>query len=399
MNNTQPLFSFHMYTEILFGKDAELEVGSLVKKYGGSKAMIVYGQGSVQKSGLLGRVCASLTKQGIPYAEWGGVKANPLRSFAQEGCDTAFRENVDFVLGIGGASAIDTAKAIALGLQNGGEFWSFYAGSRPLAMAPVGAVHTISAAGSETSGSTVLIDDMETGKKMGMMYPDVVRPVFAAMNPELTYTVPDGQKAAGASDIIAHTFDRYFVKDAACALSDEFAEGLMRTVVKYAPVALKNQTDYESHAELMLAGSFSHNDVTGLGGKSPSAGTHNLEANISGLYNTTHGAGLAVIMPAWLEEVARRGGEREVERAARFGRSVFGAADPDPKQAAIKGTECFRRWCGEIGLPQTFDDMGIHKEELGKMVEACRCGPDGVMRGYIDFDKADVKAFFEKLFK
>ena len=392
--------NFHLYTEIVFGKDTEHEVAKLVRKYGGTKVMVVTGSASAKKSGLLDTVISLLEQADIPVVEFSGVKANPQRSFAEKGYQLAVDEGVDFLLGVGGASAIDTAKAIALGLANEGGFWQFYSGeSVPKKMAPVGTIHTLAAAGSETSGSTVLVDDISGSfAKKGMMYPDVVRPVFAIMNPELTYSVNRYQTAAGASDILAHTFDRYF-NSVSCALSDEFSEGLMRTVIRYTKKALDVPNDYEARAELMLAGSFSHNGLTGLGGKSPSAGTHNLEANLSGNYDTVHGAGLALVMPPWLEEVLARGTDSQIDRVAHFAVNVFGVYPDysDAKSTALQGIHRFRGWLDSIGMPNTLNALGIGEEKLDEIVANCRCAPDGIMHGYIDFDKKQVKDFFSRL--
>ena len=229
-------FSFHMFTDILFGKDTQSQVAQMIKKHGGTKVMLVYGGGSVKKIGLYDTVTSKLNEAGIPFVELSGVQPNPRRSLAIKGLETAQKEGVDFLLAIGGGSAIDTAKAIALGLANGSDFWQFYRGAVPEKIAKVGTIHTIAAAGSETSGSTVILDDLDTGHKFGIMY-SVCRPVFAIMNPELTYSVGHYQTAVGTADIFAHTFDRYFMEPAS-HLCDEYCEGTLRTVVKYGPIAV-----------------------------------------------------------------------------------------------------------------------------------------------------------------
>ncbi|MDR1815655.1 MAG: iron-containing alcohol dehydrogenase, partial [Clostridiales Family XIII bacterium] len=318
-------FSFLMDTEIVFGRGAEAEAGRLVKKHGGSKALLVYGGGSVKRSGLLGRVVASLEGADVAFAELGGVHANPRRSFAEAGARRALDEGVDFVLAIGGGSAIDTAKAISLGAVPGadGTFWQYFRGAQPKRSLPVGAVPTIAAAGSETSRSAVIVDDIDSGDKVGLWY-DPYRPRFAILNPELTFTVPAAQTAAGSADIFAHVVMRYFTPWAG-ALSDRFGEATMRTVVEFARRVVETPDDYAARAELLLCASFAHNDLSFVGKPEFASGEHGLEQQLSGYYDFPHGAGLAVIMPAMLAYFLRHGSEEQAARVARFGREVFGA--------------------------------------------------------------------------
>ncbi|MDR1130909.1 MAG: iron-containing alcohol dehydrogenase [Oscillospiraceae bacterium] len=391
-------FSFHMYTEILFGRNTETEVARLIRKYGGTKVMLVYGGGSIKKIGLYDTVAAALSGGGIPFVELGGVQPNPRRSLVEKGLKTAQAEGVDFLLGVGGGSAIDTAKAIALGLANDGNYWQFYSGTKAEKMAPVGTIHTIAAAGSETSGSSVLLNDIGDRHKRGFTYV-ACRPVFAIMNPALTCSVSRYQTGAGSADIFAHTVSRYFTASSS-RLGDEYCEGTLRTVVKYAPVACANPNDYEARAELMLAGSFSHNDVTGIGRADPArGGEHGLEAQLSGTYDTAHGAGLAVVMPAWLQYITDHGTPEQAARVAQFGVKVFGA-DPDMgdvKATANDGLKRFRAWLSAIGMPLTLKELGVPKEDLRALVDKCNCGPDGILRGYMDLDKNAVAAIFSSV--
>jgi alcohol dehydrogenase YqhD (iron-dependent ADH family) len=391
-------FNFQMYTEIVFGRNTEAQVGELIRKYGGTKVMLVYGGGSIKKSGLYDTVTGALRAEGIPFVELGGVQPNPRRSLAEKGLKTAQDEKVDFLLGLGGGSAIDTAKAIALGLANEGNFWQFYLGTVPSKMAKVGTIHTIAAAGSETSRSSVLYDDIGTKRKYGFGY-DVCRPVFAIMNPELTYTVSPYQTGAGSADILAHTVGRYFI-DSDSKLGDEYCEGTMRTVIKYAPIALAKPDDYEARAELMLTGSFSHNDLTAIGRfKTSKGGEHGLEAQLSGTYDTAHGAGLAAVMPAWLQYIVNHGTPQQVARVAQFAVKVFGVEPDmsDVKATANEGLNRFRAWVKSIGMPLTLKELGIPKEDLQGIVERCNCGPDGILRGYIDLDKKAVAEIFTSI--
>jgi alcohol dehydrogenase YqhD (iron-dependent ADH family) len=260
---------------------------------------------------------------------------------------------------------------------------------------PLGTVHTISAAGSENSRSSVLMDDVESGQKRGI-FCDICRPVFAVMNPELTFTVDAFQTGAGTADIFAHTLGRYFMKGYS-ALSDEFAEGLLRTVVKYGPIALREPRNYEARAELMLAGSFSHNDLTGLGRVFPMAGEHALEAMLSGYYDTAHGAGLAVLMPAMLEYFVNHGTGEQIARAARFGGKVFGAGGETGEAAALEGIRRFRAWLKEIGMPQTLKELGVPKEDLEEAVQRCLDRNGGMIRGYMDLDRAAVTEIYRSV--
>jgi len=371
----------------------------MIRKHGGTRVMVVYGGGSVKKSGLFDRVVNSMKEQELFFLEFGGVQPNPRRSLVEKGIKIARDEKIDFFLGLGGGSAIDTAKAIALAMANDGEYWKFYNGVPAEKMAPVGTIHTISSAGSETSRSSVLVDDIETGRKLGFNW-DPCRSVFAIMNPELTYSVSAYQTAVGAADIFAHTFGRYFTKYLpACSLGDEFAEGVMRTVIKYASIAIAKPDDYEARAELMLAGSFSHNDLTWIGRTGPRAGEHPLEHQLSGHYDTAHGAGLAVVMPAWLQYVIDNGTPEQVARAAQFAIKVF-AVSPDMediKATANAGIKAFRAWIHSIGMPLTLEELGVPKAELPAMIKRTMDATKGKVPGLIDLDEKAVTAIYSSM--
>ena len=391
-------FDFHMYTQVVFGKGSEKRVAELIQKYGGTKVMLVYGGGSIKKIGLYDSVVTSLQTAGIPFVELGGVQPNPRRSLVEKGLTMAHEEKVDFFLGLGGGSSIDTAKAIALGMANDDDYWQFYNGTEVQKMAPVGTIHTIAAAGSETSSSSVLVDDLGTGRKQGFMY-TAARPLFAIMNPEFTYTVSPYQTGAGTADVFAHTVMRYF-SPAASALGDGYAEATLRTVVKYGPIAVKEPNHYEARAELMLAGSFSHNDVTGIGRDAVNrGGEHGLESQLSGHYDTAHGAGLAAVMPAWLQYIADNGTPEQVARVAQFGVKVFDV-DPDMsdvKATADEGLQRFRTWIQSIGMPLTLKELGIPKSDLAAVVDRCIAANGGVVPGYMRLDHAAVTAIFTSM--
>ena len=392
-------FNFYPYTDILFGKNTEKEAGRMIAKHGGTRVMIVYGGGSVKKSGLLDRVIKTIKDEGLYHIEFGGVKPNPPRSHVEKGIKIAFDEKIDFFLGIGGGSSIDTAKAIALAIANKGEYWQFYNGTPAEKMAPVGTIHTIAAAGSETSRSTVLVDDLDTGRKQGLNW-DCCRPVFAIMNPELTYTVSAYQTGAGAADAVAHSVSRYFTKGIpASTLGDEFAEGLMRTVVKFGPIAIASPEDYEARAELMMAASFSHNDLTWIGRTGPRGGEHALEHQLSGYYDTAHGAGLAAMIPAWMEYLVEHGTDEMAARAAQFGVKVFGV-NPDMQDirgTARAGIAAFKAWVRSMGMPLTLEELGIPKTELQTVIKRTLDANKGKITGFMDLDEKAVREIFNKL--
>lgn len=392
-------FSFQAGTEIVFGKNTESRAGDLVRKYGGTKAMVVYGGGSAGKSGLLERVIASLAEAGVAVTELGGVRPNPRRSFVEEGILKAKADRPDFFIGVGGGSVLDTTKALALAAANDWTYWQFWNGVKPMAMAPVGSIHTIAAAGSETSRSSVLVDDMETGEKKGFDW-DACRPVFAIMNPELTYTLPKEQTAAGAADIFAHSFMRYFGKGFSY-IGDKFAVGVLKTVVKYAGVALGKPKDYEARAELMLAGAFSHNDLTGIGkAMGGKGGEHPLEHQLSGTYDTPHGAGLSVMMPALLEYFLRHGGPEQIARVAQFGVDVF---DIEPETADLRTTagatvDALKSWLRSIGMPLTLRELGIPKDELNDAIGRCVANTGGKINGYMALDAVAIDEIYHKAY-
>jgi len=388
-------YSLHLYTEIVFGKETENRVAELIRKYGGTRVMLIYGQGSIKQSGLYDQVAGALNAGGLPFAEFSGIKANPLRSVVEKGIETAQEFEADFFLGVGGGSVIDTAKAIALAMANDGEYWSFYNGVEPERMAPVGTVNTIAAAGSETSQSTVLIDDIDTGMKVGLFW-SVCRPCFAIMNPELTYSVSKYQTAAGAADVFSHTFMRFF-NPAASYLGDEFCIGLLRTVVKYAPAAIENPNDYEARAELMAAASFAHNDVTGIGKEIWSGGgEHPLEQQLSGYYDTAHGAGLAVMMPAMLTYILRHGDAEQIDRIAYFAARVFDS-EPDaanPEKVAEDGINRFKAWLTSIGMPTTLTGLGVPEDDIRNAIDRCINNTGGKVGGYVNADADGIAEIY-----
>ncbi len=351
-------FTFYLPTEIVFGRDTELCVGQEVRKHGGTKVLLVYGGRSAKESGLLDRVKHTLADEALAVAEWGGAQPNPRLDHAEAGVELALREQVDFILAVGGGSVIDTAKAIAHGTANPDvRLWDIWTGKAQLTRSlPVGAVLTIAAAGSETSDSAVLTN-MEVGKKAGINTP-LNRPVFAIMNPELTCTLPKYQIACGIADIMMHTLERYFLPDQKNQMTDEIAEGLLRTVMANGRIAVRDPHDYDAMSEIMWCGSLSHNDLTGLG-RPKDFSVHKLGHALGARFDCAHGASLTSVWGSWAEYVYRN----DVGRFCHYGEKVFGLDGEISEQnarAAIAATVGYFR---EIGMPSSLSELGIGLQE------------------------------------
>ena len=305
-----------------------------------------------------------------------------MRSLVESGLKKAQEEKVDFMLAVGGGSTIDTAKGIALGLANDGNYWQFYNGVMAEKMIPVGTIHTISAAGSETSGSSVLVDDMETKKKFGFMNP-ACRPVFAIMNPELTYSVSKYQTGAGTADIFAHTYMRYLTPDASF-LGDQYCVGTLKTVVKYGPIAVNDPKNYEARAELMLTSTLAMSGLVGMD-RITCLNAHSLGEDFGGLYDLTHGATLAIVEPALLTYKV----EAYLPRLVRFAKEVWGVSGEDDKAVALEGIERMKQFFRSMGVPVTFREVGIDIDKDGRMlaqrIEAFEGGSV-----YVDLSHEDV---------
>lgn len=387
-------FNFYSPTEFVFGKGRENECGKYVKKYGGTKVLIHYGGGSVVRSGLLDRVKKSLAAENIPFAELGGVQPNPIDTKVYEGIGLCRAEGVDFILAIGGGSVIDSAKAIAIGALYGGDFWDFYDKKAAVEKAlPVGTVLTIAAAGSEGSGDTVITktDGMWKRGAGG----DALRPKFSVMNPELTYTLPAYQTACGATDIMAHVLERYFTNTKEVEITDRLCEAVLCTIIKEVPRVLKNPEDYNARANIMWAGTVAHNNVCGVG-REQDWNSHGLEHELSGIYDCAHGAGLAVIMPAWMEFVMSHNAMRFAQLAVR----VFGIAMDfeNPEETAGLGIKAFRKFLHEIGMPINFAELGAKEEDIPKLAEkfsATKIGNNGTTGGFVKLTKEDAVTIYK----
>ena len=359
-------FKYFTPTEVVFGKDSEAHLPDLIRKYGGTKVLIHYGGGSVVRSGLLDKVKSQLDAAGIPWIELGGVVPNPRLSLVYEGIDLCRREGVDFLLAVGGGSVIDSAKVIGYGLRYDGDVWDIYDGKHvPVAATPVGVVLTIPASGSEMSDSAVITKD-EGLVKRGYNS-DLCRPRFAIMNPERTYTLPPYQTAAGVTDIMMHTMERYFSHDDDMLLTDAMAEALMRTVKECGEKVLADPQNYQLRAQIMWAGSLAHNDLTGCGTTSDFA-THRIEHELSATFGVTHGAGLAAIWPHWAEYVLAE----NPTRFAQFAVNVVGVPNDfrSPERTARAGIAAMVDFYHRIGMPASVPELlgrPATEEEIAEM--------------------------------
>ena len=364
-------FTFYSPTEVVFGPDTELQAAELVQKYGGSRVFVVYGGGSVQRSGLLERVTKVLTDAGLAVECYGGAKPNPTLEHARDGVRKAIGFGADLVLAIGGGSAIDTGKAIAHGVANPEQdIWNFWSREVPLERSmPVGVILTIPAAGSEMSNSSVLTNE-DIGRKRGLST-DFNRPKFAIMNPELTYTLPDYQIGCGIVDIMMHTMERYF-NPVENPLTDALAEALLRTVIEQGRAAMTDHTDYTAMSELMWAGSLSHNGLTGLGGQGDWS-VHQLGHEISARFDLAHGASLAAVWGSWAGYVS----EQRPARFARFARNVWGLQMDEERAAAEAGINATVDFFASLGMPTGFDScIGLQTDETCADM-AYRCAYEG----------------------
>lgn len=383
-------FQFWSPTEFVFGKNTESECGRYVKKYGGTKVLVHYGSSSAVKSGLLDRVTDSLKNEGIDFVLLGGVQPNPRDTKVYEGIELCRKEGVDFILSVGGGSCIDSAKGIALGVPYDGDFWDFYGTGKPVEKAlPIGTVLTIAAAGSEGSGASVVT------KEEGMLKrdtgSDLLRPRFSILNPELTCTLPAYQTACGATDIMAHVFERYFTNTKEVEITDRLCEAVLLTMIKETPRVIADPYNYEARANIMWAGTVAHNDIVGVG-RSQDWNSHGIEHELSGLYDCAHGAGLAVIMPAWMEFVC----SHNVMRFAQIAVRIWGCEMnfENPEATAKQGIYAFRRFLSSIGMPINFEQLGAKEEDIPVLVDKFGLGEDGRTGGFVSLSSEDVAEIY-----
>ena len=386
-------FNYYAPTRVVFGRGSEARLPELVKQYGGTKVLIHYGGGSARRYGLLDKVEQMLNDAGIDFVELGGVVPNPLLSKVKEGIGLCCREGVDFILAVGGGSVIDSAKAIAYGVPYEGDVWDFWDGKAvPQACLPVGVMLTIPAAGSEMSSSCVITQD-EGMLKRGVNS-DLCRCKFAIMNPERTYTLPPYQTAAGATDIMMHTMERYFSKYEDALLTDAIAEALLKTVKEAVPEVLKNPEDYRYRAAIMWASSLSHNDLTECGTEKDFA-CHKLEHELSGLFGVTHGAGLAAIWGSWARYVM----DKHLNRFVQFAVNVMGVRNDftDPRATALRGIEAIERFFDQIGMPTSIPGLigrQATEEEIETLVAKCSRGGKMNIGAMEVLNPADMTAIY-----
>ncbi|MBR3680134.1 MAG: iron-containing alcohol dehydrogenase [Oscillospiraceae bacterium] len=383
-------FNFYSPTEFVFGQDTENQSGSLVKKYGGSRVLVHYGSGSAVRSGLLGRVTDSLERAGLTYILLGGVQPNPRDTKIREGIAICKQENIDFILSVGGGSCIDSSKAIALGALYDGDFWDFYGTGKPVERAlPIGTVLTIAAAGSEGSGASVVTK--EDGMEKRDTGSDLLRPKFSVLNPALMFTLPAYQTACGATDIMAHVFERYFTTTPEVEVTDRLCEAILLTMIKETPRVIEDPCNYDARANIMWAGTVAHNDIVGVG-RAQDWNSHGIEHELSGLYDCAHGAGLAVVMPAWMEYVM----DTDVMRFAQVAVRVWGCEMDyaHPENTARAGIRAFRTFLHNIGMPINFAELGAKEEDIPLLVEKLGIG-DGVRNGFRPLNAEDVTRIYQ----
>ena len=387
MNN----FSFYSPTYFAFGRDAENQAGALVKRFGGSKVLLHYGGGSVVRSGLLDRVKAALKAEGLDWVELGGVKPNPRSGLVYRGIELCRRGGVDFVLAVGGGSTIDSSKAIAAGVVYDGDFWDFYSGKYIEKALPVGTILTIAAAGSEGSPDSVITN--ENGMFKRGATGDAIRPRFSILNPALTQTLSAYQTACGITDIMAHLYERYLTNTAEVEVTDRMIEALLLTMIHEGPRVIENPNNYDARANIMWAGMMAHNNACGVG-RSQDWNSHNIEHELSALYDCAHGAGLAVTMPAVFSYVMAH----DVMRFAQVAVRVWGCQMDfaHPEVTARAGIEALRRFLISIGMPKNFAELGAKEADIPKLVDVL-CNGDGrpgSISGFVTLSEADCAAIY-----
>ena len=383
-------FTFYSPTLFAFGKDRENEAGVYVRRFGGSKALVLYGGGSVVRSGLLDRVKASLDRESLPFALLGGVKPNPRSGLVYEGIELCRREQVDFILAVGGGSVIDTAKAIAAGVPYDGDFWDFYSGKRVEKALPIGTILTIAAAGSEGSPDSVITH--EDGMLKRGASGDAIRPLFSILNPALTQTLPAYQTACGITDIMAHLYERYLTNTAEVEVTDRLIEALLLTMIHEGPRVIENPDNYDARANIMWAGMMAHNNSCGVG-RSQDWNSHNIEHELSALYDCAHGAGLAVTMPAVFTYVMRH----DVMRFAQVAVRVWGCQMDfaHPEVTARAGIEALRSFLISIGMPKNLAELGAKEEDIPLMVRTLLNGRGGSLSGFVTLDAEDCRKIYQ----
>ncbi|MDN5317553.1 MAG: alcohol dehydrogenase [Thermoanaerobacterium sp.] len=378
-------FDFVCPTKIIFGKETEIRVGEEVKKYS-NKIMLIYGGGSIKRTGLYDKVINSLRENHIEYIELSGVKPNPRLSLVNEGIKICRENNIDFILAVGGGSVIDTAKAIAVGVLYDGDVWDIFLGKAEIKRAlPVGVILTLAATGSEASDSAVITNEDGWYKKG--IHSDLIRPQFAIMNPELLYTLPAYQTAAGAADIMAHIMERYFTNVKNVDLTDRLCEATLKTVINNVPKLIEDPTDYDARAEVMWAGTIAHNGLLDTGRIGDWA-SHRIEHELSAIYDIAHGAGLAIIFPAWMKYVYKH----DLDRFVQFAVKVWDVdlTYTDREAIALEGIKRLENFFRSIGLPVTLKDANIPYDKFAEMANKCTSNGTATVGQFVKLGKEDI---------
>jgi len=382
-------FNYQNETKIIFGKDTEQQVGTELAKHT-KKVFLHYGGASAKVTGLYDKIVSSLNEAGIEFIELGGVKPNPRVDLVYQGIEMCRTEKIDFILAVGGGSVIDSAKAIAAGVHYDGDFWDLFTkGAVPKKFLQVATVLTIPAAGSEASTSTV-ITRLETNEKRAFGHP-ALRPVFSILNPELTYTLPDFQTSCGLSDMFAHVVERYFTTERHDIFTTRMCEATMKSIVDLGRKIFNDPNNYELRAEIMLAGMVAHNDWLGLG-RGGDWSSHRIEHELSGFYDVAHGAGLAIIIPAWMKHVYKT----DIAFFARFANRVFDL-EINPcnlEETALKGIAELERFFKDINMPTRFSDLNLPTDEIETMVASLMDGTQS-LGSFQELVAADAKSIYE----
>ncbi len=385
-------FEYYAPTKVVFGHEAENRTAALIREFGGTKVLLHYGQQSAVKSGLIDKMRRILEEGQIPYVELGGVVPNPLLSKVYEGIGLCKKEQVDFVLAVGGGSVIDSAKAICYGMADERDVWELFTKSRKaIGCMALGVVLTIAATGSETSNSCVITKDETRAKRS---YNDnVARPKFAVMDPELTMSLPDYQTQSGCSDILMHTMERYFTNDGNMEITDRIAEGLLKTVMHHAKILHEDPENYDSRAEVMWAGSLSHTDLTGCGNKRGDFASHMLEHELGGMFDVAHGAGLTAVWGSWARYVYKNC----LHRFVRFAEQVMDIpAGGTDEETALKGIEALEDFFRSVGMPVTLEELGVQptEEQLQQMLDGCVQSSGGSKGSAMVLHRDDMEAIY-----
>lgn len=384
-------FNYCAPTRVIFGKNTELEVGKALKNAGATRVLMQYGGGSIKKSGLYDRVVKAIRDEGIELFELGGVQPNPHLSLVRKAIEIVREQKIDYLLAVGGGSAIDSTKATAVGAVYDGDVWDFYCGKAvPKKAMPVGVVLTIPAAGSEGSNSSVITNE-DGWIKRGLGC-DLTRPAFAIYNPELTYSLPAYRTAAGATDIMAHIMERYFTNEPDVDMTDRLCESVLKTIIRQAPVAVKEPDNYVARAEMMWASTVAHNDFLScfrVGDWS----SHQLSHELSGMYDATHGAALAVAFPAWMTYVYKH----DVQRFCRFAVEVMGVEMDffHPEETALKGIAALRAFFKSIGMPTTLSELGVPEDKLDVLADKVKRGADGTTGQFVQLTRDDCLKIYQ----